>query len=119
VTRRGPGGAVLLLAAAGALVAPVVLGQQGAADPRAGRRLAGARCAVCHGSDGIGLQPDAPNLAGQDPAYLAAQLRAYRSGERRHEQMGLAARDLTDEQIAHLAAWYAAIEVTATPPAGR
>jgi cytochrome c553 len=33
--------------------------------------------------------------------------------------MGLAALDLTDEQIAHLAAWYAAIEVTATPPAGR
>ena len=99
----------------GLLLACAILPAQ-AADPRAGRRLAGARCAVCHGNDGIAVQPDAPNLAGQNPAYLAAQLAAFRGGERRQEQMSLMAQALTDEQIADLAAWYAAIEVTATVP---
>jgi cytochrome c553 len=90
--------------------------QEAAGDARAGRRLAGARCAVCHGNDGIAVQPDAPNLAGQNPLYATAQLRQFRSGERRHEQMNLLAHDLTDPQIADLAAWYASIEVTATVP---
>ena len=99
----------------GLLLACAILPAQ-AADPRAGRRLAGARCAVCHGNDGIAVQPDAPNLAGQNPAYLAAQLEAFRTGARQQEQMSLMARELTDAQIADLAAWYAAIEVTATVP---
>ncbi len=85
-------------------------------DPRAGRRLAGARCAVCHGNDGLAVQPDAPNLAGQGAIYVANQLRAYRAGERRHEQMNVVAGDLSDAQIADLAAWYAAIEVEARVP---
>lgn len=105
--------AALLLAAAGPAAA-----QEAASggDPRAGRRLAGARCAVCHGNDGIALQPDAPNLAGQNPLYTAAQLRLYRDGERRHEQMNIVAKELSDRDIADLAAWFAAIEVTATVP---
>jgi cytochrome c553 len=104
------------LAAALLTVALPVAAQEAAGDARAGRRLAGARCAVCHGNDGIAVQPDAPNLAGQNPLYAATQLRYFRSGERRHEQMNLLARDLTDAQIADLTAWYAAIEVTATVP---
>jgi cytochrome c553 len=108
---------MLLLLGTGAALAPVLLPVAAeAADPRAGRRLAGARCAVCHGNDGIALQPDAPNLAGQNPAYVAAQLQAYRGGERRHEQMSLIAQELTEAQVADLAAWYASIEVVATVP---
>lgn len=85
-------------------------------DPRAGRRLAGGICAACHGNDGIALAPDAPSLAGQNPLYTARQLQLYRQGAREHEQMTIVARDLTDAQIADLAAWYAAIEITATVP---
>ena len=62
------------------------------------------------------MQPDAPNLAGQNPAYLAEQLRAFRDKVRVHEQMNLMAAVLSEADIANLAAWYAAIEVTATPP---
>ena len=102
--------AALLLAVGGAAA------QEASGDPRAGRRLAGARCAVCHGNNGIAQQPDAPNLAGQNPVYTTAQLQHFRSGERRHEQMNVVARDLTDAQIADLAAWYAAIEIEATVP---
>ena len=101
-----------LVLAAGA-VAPAVA-QEG--DPRAGRRLAGGRCAVCHGNDGIARQPDAANLAGQPAIYVTNQLNAFRSGERKNEQMNIIAQELTDAQIADLAAWYAAIQVEVTVP---
>lgn len=105
--------AALLGAAAAALSSPA-LAEGG--DPRAGRRLAGGQCAACHGNDGIAVAPGAPNLAGQVADYVAAQLRAYRSGERRNEVMSVAAQGLTDAQIADLAAWYASIEVEARVP---
>ncbi len=86
-----------------------------AQDVQAGRQRAQA-CAVCHGPLGLSTAPDAPHLAGQPALYLAAQLRAYRSGSRRHEVMNVMARGLTDEDIGHLAAWYAAIRLDAQPP---
>ncbi|MDN3922308.1 c-type cytochrome [Roseateles violae] len=86
-----------------------------AGDVEAGRAKAQA-CAVCHGPLGLSTAPDAPNLAGQPELYLAAQLRAYRSGARKHEVMGVMAKPLSDEDIANLAAWFAAIRVEAQPP---
>lgn len=80
-------------------------------DARAGRRLAGGQCAGCHGNDGMAVVPGAPNLAGQVADYVSTQLAAFRSGARQQEQMNLAARELTDAQIADLAAWYASIRV--------
>ena len=104
------------IALAAVLLAGGAMAQEGPGDARAGRRLAGARCAVCHGNNGIAQQPDAPNLAGQNQAYVDTQLGHFRSGERKHEQMNVIAKELTDAQIADLAAWYAAIEVEATVP---
>lgn len=87
-----------------------------AQDPAAGRAKAQA-CAVCHGPAGISTTPDAPHLAGQPAIYVAAQLRAYRSGARKHEVMAVMAKPLSDADIADLAAWYAAIKIeAATPP---
>jgi cytochrome c553 len=62
------------------------------------------------------VAPDAPNLAGQPALYLAAQLRAYRGGTRKHEVMTLMAKPLSDADIANLAAWFASIKVEATAP---
>lgn len=84
-------------------------------NPQAGRQKA-QQCNVCHGPTGISLTPDAPNLAGQPAIYVAAQLKAYRDGGRKHEVMAVMARPLTDEDIANLAAWYATIRVEATAP---
>ena len=96
---------------AGALaVAPAT-----AQDAAAGKAKAAA-CAVCHGANGLSVAPDAPNLAGQPPIYLAAQLKAYRDGARRHEVMSVMAKPLTDAEVANLAAWFASIKVQATPP---
>ncbi len=118
--RTAPALAAALVALAGAAsVAPAQQQEQQsgpAGDPRAGRRLAGAQCAACHGNDGIAVLPEAPNLAGQKAGYTAAQLQHYRSGERKHELMTVVSQGLTDTQIADLAAWYEAIQIEATVP---
>jgi cytochrome c553 len=76
-----------------------------------------AACAVCHGAQGLALAPDAPHLAGQPVFYLSAQLKAYRSGARRHEVMGVIAKAMTDADIEATSAWYAAqrIRIEASP----
>jgi len=84
-------------------------------DAAAGREIA-AMCEDCHGLDGIKKQPDMPNIAGSDASYIARQLRAYQSGERKHEAMNAISESLDDEMIANLAAWYSAIEVQAKLP---
>ncbi len=86
-----------------------------AQDAAAGKRKA-RMCAACHGPVGIAVQPDAPNLAGDSSIYLTRQLEAFRAGERKHEQMTIIAKGLSDEDIANLAAWFSKIEITATPP---
>ena len=81
-----------------------------AADLAAGRVKA-ASCAICHGPQGLSVVPDAPNLAGQPPLYLVAQLRAYRDGTRKHEIMSLMAKPLSDADIDDLAAWFGSLKV--------
>lgn len=85
------------------------------AEVTAGRAKAQA-CAVCHGPLGVSSAPDAPHLAGQPAIYLAAQLRAYRSGARRHEVMAVMARNLSDDDIQALAAWYASLRIEVQAP---
>jgi cytochrome c553 len=71
-------------------------------------------CATCHGSPG---QPpasaDMPRIAGQDAAYLKAQLQHWRSGDRSNSvggQMTISARALTDIEIQALATGIAAMK---------
>lgn len=106
---------VALGGAAGATALALAAGAAWAQDAAAGRAKAQA-CAVCHGSAGLSVTPDAPNLAGQPAIYLAAQLRAYRSGARKHEVMAVMAKPLSDDDIRNLAAWFSSIRVEATPP---
>lgn len=84
-------------------------------DVAAGRQKAQA-CTVCHGPLGLSVTPDAPHLAGQPVIYLAAQLRAYRSGVRKHEVMVFMAKPLSDDDINNLAAWFSSIRVDAQAP---
>lgn len=79
------------------------------ADAAAGRARAATACAVCHGPQGLSLQPNVPHLAGQPEIYLVEQLRNYRSGKRTHEVMGVIARSLSNQDIDDLAQWYASI----------
>ena len=52
-------------------------------------------------------QPLWPNLAGQHAAYLAKQMKAFRSGERKDPVMAPMAAGLSDADIDDLAAFYA------------
>ena len=87
-----------------------------AADPAAGRKKAATTCAVCHGVDGLSKTPDAPNLAGNNSAYLIKQLKAFKSGARQQDQMSIIAKDLSDDDMANVAAWYSSLKVSVTVP---
>ena len=83
-----------------------------AAPPATVRSL----CQNCHGEDGVAVIPGAANLSGQQKEYLVQQLRAYRSGSRTSEQMGIIAKTLTDGDIEGVANWYSAIKVSVEKP---
>ena len=60
--------------------------------------------------------PGAPELRGQQRAYFEEQLQAFKAGSRRNdisEQMRSVARQLTDAEIATLAAYYSSFAGTA------
>lgn len=65
-----------------------------------------AACMACHGPSGAGIPAQYPRLAGQSVAYVEAQLKAYRSGERANDTNGMmraVASRLTDAEIKALA----------------
>jgi cytochrome c553 len=86
-----------------------------AGDVKAGRQKALA-CQTCHGMDGAAKIPEAPNLAGQSETYLVKSLQDYRGGARKNEMMSIVAESLKDQDIADLAAYFAAIPVTLGDP---
>lgn len=86
-----------------------------AGDVAAGRRKA-QQCQTCHGLDGLSKLPVAPNLAGQPEPYLVKALNEFRHGVRKNEMMSIVIKQLSDADVDDLAAYYAAIEITAKPP---
>ena len=61
-------------------------------------------CQTCHGPEAAGNGP-APRLAGQHRRYLEKQMEAYAVNSRANEIMHQSAKNLTDLQIAQLAAY--------------
>ena len=64
-------------------------------------------CSACHGVDGNSTNPLWPKLAGQHEAYLAKQIRAFKSGERTDPTMAPMISMVKDEDIDDIAAYYA------------
>ncbi len=77
-----------------------------------GKVLAEQVCSNCHGVVGTSISPNVPNLAGQQEAYLVAQLKGFRKQTRRDpagfEYMWGISRSLTDHQIDELAHYFSA-----------
>lgn len=76
-------------------------------------------CEQCHGPGGRGVGAAFPMLAGQSAAYIGAQLRAFRSGQRSNDPQQLMrapASKLTEEEIDALAQWFS--NQPARPPGG-
>lgn len=65
-----------------------------------------ATCAACHGADGNSVNPDWPNLAGQHSDYLVAQLKLFKSGERKNANMNPMAAPLSEQDMSDIAAYF-------------
>jgi len=87
-----------------------------AADARAGRAKVAGVCQACHGMDGLSKNPEAPNLAGQIENYLVKSLIEYRSEVRKNEAMNIVSKELSDEDITNISAYYASIQIDVIPP---
>ena len=79
-----------------------------AADISAGKDSAAA-CFGCHGANGVSSNGNFPNLAGQTPTYLAAQLHKFKAGSRVAPAMQAIAQGLTDSDIDNLATYFASL----------
>lgn len=101
---------LLIGAAAGLLLG----GTAHAGNPELGRAKS-VPCHACHGADGLGTAPNFPVLAGQYADYLVHALKQYRSGERSNVLMAPFAAELSDADIADLAAYYASLRHLAVP----
>lgn len=100
--------------AAALLLAALVSGAH-AADLAAGKAVADAVCAACHGANGVSVSDNVPNLAAQRAGYLEAQLKFFKDGTRREPGgtsraaiMNAIAAQLNAEDIANVAAHFAA-----------
>jgi cytochrome c553 len=76
-------------------------------DKAKARAIVDRLCVACHGLDGNSPQPAHPKLAGLQPEYLLKQLRDYRKGARKSEVMEPMVKELTEDDMASLAAYYA------------
>ena len=85
---------------------------QAQGSTKAGRQKAEAKCAVCHGVDGLSKVAEAPNLAGQNERYLIEQLDNFQAGVRQNEMMSIVTKDLSPADVGDLASYYAAIQIT-------
>ncbi len=92
-----------------------------AGNAEAGKALAskkgasGQACVDCHGADGNApIDASYPKLAGQYGDYIAHSLQAYRSGARggssTTDLMASQAKELTDQQIADLGAYFGSVQ---------
>jgi len=106
-------GSALAIASAIAMVAiPSGASAQDKGDIAAGKQKA-LTCMGCHGAAGMrNAYPTflIPKLGGQHAEYLAAALKAYKSGDRNHETMRAQAASLSDQDIADIAAYMASLK---------
>ncbi len=81
-----------------------------AGNAEAGKTVASARCATCHGLDGMSKTPGTPHLSGQHANYIWAGLSIYKRGERRNRTMHKVVDGLDESDMANVAAYYASLK---------
>ena len=88
-----------------------VINRLNAPNKDRGQELATNTCAVCHGEQGLSADPKQfPNMAGQSAFAIYKQLHDYKSGARKSAIMEPVVANLTDEQIADVAAHFASLQ---------
>lgn len=103
---------IVLLSVAAVLPLAVAAQDKKTGAPAAPAEAPVSMCIGCHAIPGYQASfPQVykvPKIGGQSPQYIEAALKAYRQGDRNHPTMVGVAKGLSDEQIASVAAYYAA-----------
>lgn len=97
------------LARWGLLALAMALPAHAEGDVEAGRIKANT-CMGCHGIpkyNNVYPTYRVPEIGGQSQAYIASALKAYKSGDRPHLTMRAQASNLSDQDIADIAAFFA------------
>ena len=63
-------------------------------------------CGSCHGADGNAKNPEYPNLASQNPAYIAEQMAKFKDGRRKSFVMEALVKSFTMEDKINLALYF-------------
>ena len=95
--------------ALGAVVSTHAVAQ---ADEARAKRIAGGSCFLCHGANGESTSEVFPRLAGQNAEYIAKQLKAFKTGQRKSSAMADMSSRLTDDEMLALGKYYEKM----TPP---
>lgn len=97
-----------------------VAAQAAGANPASGKDAGRDKVSMCMGCHGIPGYKTAfpstynvPKLGGQHAAYIVKALQAYKSGDRTHPSMRAIAAGLSEQDMADVAAYYAAPAVQA------
>jgi len=98
-----------ILLNAAVLISVAVSGNAIAAGDAEAGKSKSAVCSACHGVEGISSLAVNPNLAGQVPGYIAAQLAAFKSGDRKNLIMAGQVAALSADDMADLDAYYASL----------
>ncbi len=84
-------------------------GVYAAGDATAGKTKS-VSCQSCHGLNGRSTNPKIPSLAGQKKEDLITSINAYKNDQRKDPMMVMAAKPLSDSDIADLAAYYSSVK---------
>jgi cytochrome c553 len=86
--------------------------------PAVGKAKADAAgCPACHGANGVSTPDTIPDLAAQPDLFVQFQLVFFRNGSRKNEVMNPLAKDLSDDDIRNLGAYYASLPPPNPPTA--
>jgi cytochrome c553 len=97
------------LMVAGIIAALGVAGTAQAGGDAAAGKAKSATCAGCHGANGEGKAPN-PALAGKPEDQFIQAMKDYKSGKRPNPVMKTFAGQVSDQDMANLAAYYASLK---------
>jgi cytochrome c553 len=86
--------------------APETSGAANAAGSAEAGSAKAAVCTACHGPSGNSVNPEWPNLAGQNAAYLREQLAMFKAKKRNNPIMAPIIEPLSEQDFADLAAYF-------------
>jgi cytochrome c553 len=88
------------------LLATAAMSAHAQADEARARKIANGVCFMCHGENGEVTNEIFPRLAGQNAEYIAKQLKAFQTGERKSTAMAEMVAKLTDDEMLALGRYY-------------